>query len=95
MIPINDVYRRSFDWARFWVRFTCGALLGSLLGFGFWVQMCRPANSLGLGEWPPRQVAEWLGLEARIDSGITGLVVVLVVASAAGTIVGLWRSQPR
>ena len=95
MEPANLVSRDPFDWERFWVRFACGAIFGAAFGFGFWVQMCRPANSQGLGEWLPRQVAEWLGLEAHVDSRIVGLAVVVVFASAAGTLVGLWRSQSR
>jgi len=77
------------------MRFTCGALFGSLLGFGFWVQMCRPANSVGLGEWLPRQVTEWLHLETTIESGIAGLAVVLIFALLTGTIVGLRHSETR
>jgi len=95
MMTANDFSRRPYDWARFWVRFTCGALFGMLLGFGFWVQMCRPANSLGLYEWLPRQVTEWMGLETVIHSGTAGLVVVLIFAVMSGSIVGLWRSQSR
>lgn len=30
--------KASIDWFRFGVRFFCGALLGLLLGFGFWVR---------------------------------------------------------
>ena len=89
------VNRPPFDWVRFGIRFACGSIPGVLLGFGFWVQMCRPVDSLGLGGWLPRQVTEWLHLETTIDSGIAGLGVVLIFAVMSGTIVGLWRSGSR
>lgn len=93
MAVVDNVSRPQFDWARFRVRFVCGVIPGSLLSFGFWVQMCRPTRSLGLGEWLPRQLAERLGLEAMIDSSIAGLVVVLVFTITSGIVVGLWRSK--
>jgi len=95
MVSNKRVSGATFDWSRFWVRFAFGAPFGALFGFGFWVQMNRPENSPGFGKWVPRQVAEWLGFEAYVDSGIVGLAAVLIFAFSTGIIVGLWRCKSR
>ena len=82
----------DFDWARFAVRFLFGFLPGALLGFGFWIQMCRPPQSLGLMEHVPRLVTEWLRLEATVDSGLVGITVVAIFAITSGVIVAVWPS---
>ena len=82
----------SFDWSRFLVRFVFGAIPGALAGWGFWVQMCRPPETLGLMEGFPRLVCEWLNLEKAIDSGSAALVVIAGFASVAGLIVAVWPS---
>jgi len=84
--------RPDFDWARFAVRFLFGFLPGGLLGFGFWIQMCRSSQTLGLMEHVPRLVTKWLGLEETIDSGFSGLVVMSVFAFVSGLIVAAWPS---
>lgn len=81
-----------FDWARLVIRFLFGFFPGLLLGFGFWIQMCRPAQSLGLMEHVPRLVTEWLGLEQSVDSGAVGIAVVAVFAITSGLIVAIWPS---
>lgn len=90
-----DARRPRRDWARFLVRFACGAVFGSVAGFGFWVQMCRPPHARGLWEWFPQRLAAWLGGEAVVDSGVAGLAVVVVFSLASGLIVGLKRPNPR
>ncbi len=80
------------DWARLAVRFLFGFLPGGLLGVGFWIQMCRPARTLGPMEHVPRLVTGWLGLENRVESGLTGMVVIVVFAFVSGMIVAAWPS---
>jgi hypothetical protein len=87
--------RPGIDWARIGVRFVCGAVPGAFVGFGFWMQMCRPSHTLGLGEWFPRQLTVWLGLTSRIDSSLAGLTVILLFAIAAGCAVGFWNCRQR
>lgn len=84
--------KQSFDWPRLAIRFLFGFFPGILLGFGFWIQMCRPANSLGLIEHVPRLVAEWFGLEQIVDTGTVGAAVVTIFAITSGLIVAVWPS---
>ena len=81
-----------FDWVRFWIRFVFGTLPGALFGFGFWIQMCRPAGTVGLMEYLPRLVTEWLGLEGHIDSGLACIMVIVVFGCISGLIVAVWPS---
>ncbi len=85
-----DPKKSDFDWERIAVRFLFGFLPGALLGFGFWSQMCRPPQSLGLMEHIPRLVTEWLQLEAIVDSGLVGITVVAIFAIISGVIVAVW-----
>jgi len=85
----------DFDWVAFFVRFTCGAICGAILGFGFWVQMFRPSNSLRWNEHLPRLTMEWFGLEGRIDSFQFGFGLMAVFAVLAGLLVGLWPHLQR
>ncbi len=78
------------DFSTFIVRFVFGAIPGALLGFGFWVQMCRPARTLGLLEHIPRLVVKWFDLADRVDSGQTGMMVIVVFASVSGILVAAW-----
>lgn len=81
-----------FDLATFIVRFVVGAIPGSLLGFGFWIQMCRPGHTLGLRQYVPRLVAVWLSMENSVEAGLTGVMVVVVFACVSGAIVAAWPS---
>jgi len=90
MIQIDPIRESRFDWLGFWVRFVCGAIPGVLLGFGFWIQMCRSPYALGLMEHFPRLVTEWLQLEEIVDSGPVGLAVVTTFALVSGMIVAVW-----
>ena len=84
--------KQSFDCARLAIRFLFGFFPGILFGFGFWIQMCRPANSLGLMEHVPHLVTEWFGLEQIADTGAVGTAVVAVFAITSGLIVVVWPS---
>ena len=88
----SKVNKLSFDWLRFWVRFAFGAIPGALIGLGFWVQMCRPPETLGLMEGLPRLVCEWLNLEKAIDSGYAAFIVIVLFAFVSGLIVAVWPS---
>lgn len=81
-----------FDWARLVIRFLFGFFPGLLLGFGFWIQMCRPARTLGPMEHVPRLVTAWLGLERVVDSGAVGTAVVGMFAIISGVLVAVWPS---
>lgn len=81
-----------FDWARLVIRFLFGFFPGLLLGLGFWIQMCRPARTLGPMEHVPRLVTAWLALEEIVDSGIVGAAVVAVFAITSGVLVAVWPS---
>jgi hypothetical protein len=82
----------DFDWARLAIRFLFGFFPGILLGFGFWIQMCRPAGTLGPMEHVPRLVTAWLGLEQIVDSAAVGTAVVGVFAITSGVLVAVWPS---
>lgn len=82
----------DFDWVRLVIRFLFGFFPGIILGFGFWIQMCRPARTLGPMEHVPRLVTGWLGLEQIVDSGAVGTAVVGVFAITSGVLVAVWPS---
>ncbi len=84
--------RQRWDWAQLAIRFLFGFFPGILLGFGFWIQMCRPPQSLGAMQHVPRLVTEWLGLEQIVDSGTVGTTVVAIFAIISGVIVAVWPS---
>jgi len=92
IIQPGKTNRSELDWANLVVRFLFGFLPGGLLGAGFWIQMCRPSQTLGLMEHVPRLVTRWLGLGETIDSWHAGLVVILIFAFASGLIVAAWPS---
>ncbi len=84
--------KQGFDWPRLAIRFLFGLFPGILLGFGFWVQMCRPPQSLGAMQHVPRLVTEWFGLEQIVDTGAVGTAVVAIFAITSGVIVAVWPS---
>jgi len=84
--------KQSFDWPRLAIRFLFGFFPGILLGFGFWIQMCRPPQSLGAMQHVPRLVTEWLGLEQTVETGAVGTAVVAIFAITSGLIVAVWPS---
>jgi hypothetical protein len=88
--PGERLRRPGFDGARFGVRFVCGFLLGAIVGFGFWVQMCRPLYMTSPMGQLPRLLTEWLGWEPVIDSGVAGGTVVLLFALLFGLVVAVW-----
>lgn len=89
------VGRQGFDWAHLTIRFLFGCFPGILLGFGFWVQMCRHRQTLGAMEHVPRLVTEWLGLEQIVDTGAVGATVVAIFAITSGIVVAAWPSIAR
>ena len=78
------------DWTVFLVRFACGAVLGVCIGFGVWIQMCRPLHMASGRSFSP-YLTEVLGLTECTNSGLAGLVIVGLFALITGLIVGLWR----
>lgn len=78
------------DGMGFLVRFTCGALLGAVFGFGVWVQMCRPLRMPGgFFFWP--YLTKALGLQERINSWQSRAVIVMIFMITVGFVAALWR----
>jgi hypothetical protein len=78
----EDEPDRKFDWIGFQVRFACGAVVGALLGWRFWIRLYR-----GYGDGPKNT---WVALFICVILGaaITGLTVGL------GYREDFWRRPP-